>query len=282
MRPTQMLSAHCIAAVLVLALGLPASAQAQSSSILNDSVPDTEGHSDGEAWLPLSSLRSEPAPELVRYRTPNPELPWKIEAHNRVLKHQKAWVLPTLIHAAIPGVIMLGGIADQARRNPDCFNCGVEVNYAASLAFYFHISSVIAGGVTWLSLGDMHTRIFLENDQARLVDRLQRTSRGIGVAAIVSGALAALSVGMLIGTNTDTEPWNNPLYDLQGLFIAGWVQNGVVAPIFAHIAITNAVIAETIDDIGRDDSGESPTASRERSKMPRLLGVSPFGLSLAF
>jgi hypothetical protein len=282
MRTIQKLSAHCVAAALILALGLPTSAYAQNSSILNEKLPDTEGHSGGEGWLPLSSLRSEPAPELVRYRTPNPTLPWKIEAHNRVLKHQQAWALPTLIHAAIPGVVMLGGIADQARRNPDCFNCGSEVAYAASLAFYFHISSVIAGGVTWISLGDMHTRIFLENDQARLVDRLQRTSRGIGVAAIVSGALAALSVGMLIGTNTDTEPWNNPLYDLQGLFIAGWVQNGLVAPIFAHIAITNAVIAEEIDGIGMLDSEESPTASRERSNMPRLLGVSPFGFSLAF
>jgi formate-dependent nitrite reductase membrane component NrfD len=178
--------------------------------------------------------------------------------------------------------MLLAGIADQARLNPDCFDCGSETSYAASMAFYFHAASVIAGGVTWLTFGDLHTRVYLEDDKARLVDRLEQTSKGFGVAAIVSGALAALSATILLGTVTSEEPWNNPFYDMQGLFIMGWIQNGIAAPMFAHIAVTNAVIAEQIDAIDEDGVGNDGTAMLRRSRRPRLLSASPFGFSLAF
>jgi hypothetical protein len=282
MRP---LSSLFLSSLLVLGLALPAQAMAQGLSLIDESEQDSQSHSDGEAWLPLSSLRSEPGVELTRsiVKKSAPTISWKNEAHALVFKHQKAWVLPTLVHGFTPGLILLGGIADQAQRNPDCFSCGSEVSYAASLAFYFHASSVIAGGVTWLTFGDLHNRIYFEDDKARLVDRLEQTGRGFGVAAIVSGTLAALSAGILFAAITSEEPWNNPIVDMQGLFIMGWIQNGLAAPIFAHIAIANAVIAEQIDAIGED--GGSPgdaTAMLRRSRRPRLLGASPFGFSMAF
>jgi len=284
MRPSP-LSSLFLASLLVLVLTLPTQAMAQGSSLIDESVQDSQSHSDGEAWLPLSSLRREPGVELTRSRVEKSDstLWWKDEAHELVFKHQKAWALPTLVHGFTPGLILLGGIADQARRNPDCFGCGSEVTYAASLAFYFHMSSVIAGGVTWITFGDLHSRIYFENDKARLVDRLEQTARGFGVAAIVTGTLAALSAGILFGALNSEEPWNNPVVDMQGLFIMGWIHNGLAAPIFAHIAIANAVVAEQIDAIGwaSEDSGE-PTATLRRSTRPRLLGASPFGFSMAF
>jgi len=276
------LSSLLLSALLLLAVTLPTQAVAQSSSLIDESVQDSQGHSDGEAWLPLSSLRSEPGVKLTRTRVQKsaPAITWKDEAHDIVYRHQQAWVAPTLIHAFTPGVMLLGGIADQARRNPDCFGCGSEVTYAASLAFYFHMSSVIAGGVTWITFGDLHSRIFFEDDKARLVDRLEQTGRGFGVAAIVTGTLAALSAGILFTALNSEEPWNNPVVDMQGLFIMGWIHNGLAAPIFAHIAIANAVVAEQIDAIGEDQTGT--TATRRRSKLPRLLSASPFGFSMAF
>ena len=275
-------SGRLLAALLLVTLIAPTASLAQTLAVLDSSVRNSRGHDDGDAWLPLSSLRVEPALELVRPPVQPAAPSWKVEAHQILFEHQKAWVLPTLIHAATPGVMLLSGILDQARKNPDCFDCGEEANYAGSLAFYFHASSVIAGGVTWITLGDLHARISFENDQARLADRLQQTSKGFGVAAIISGSLAAVCVGAIIAANTSAEPGNNPLYDMRGLFVMGWIQNGLAAPIFAHIAITNAIVADQIANIGEDSAYANPSAMRQQPMRPRLLGASPFGFSLAF
>ena len=135
-----------------------------------------------------------------------------------------------------------------------------------------------------MSLGDMYTRIYFEDDQARLVDRLRRTGKGFGVAAIISGALAAVSATLLIASTSpsDRDFDINPLAPYMPLFVVGWIHNGLAAPIFAHIAVTNAVIAGQIAQIGTSYSEAAPEASRRAHSKPKLLSVSPFGFALAF
>jgi hypothetical protein len=264
-----------IAALLLAA----APAGAAGSSLLDPSPSDSESQSDGDSWQPLSSLRSQPRPQWVRGQSAS-KTAWKDQAHAILLQHEKAWVGPTLIHGATPGLMLLAGIADQSRRNPDCFDCGQEVEYAASLAIYFHFSSIIAAATTWLTFGDLHARIGDEGNRTRLIDRLQRTSRAVGIAAIAAGAIAITSA-IAFAANSDGLG-DDPLYALRPILVIGYVHSGIAAPIFAHVAIANAAFAEQLEAIGDDGKPSEGPVARHRAPRPRLLSASPFGLAVAF
>jgi len=267
-----------IALIVTLLLAAPP-AGAAGSSLLDSNPSDAESQSDGDSWQPLSSLRSEPRPQWVRGPAASNSA-WKGQAHAILLQHEKAWVAPTLLHGAAPGLILLAGLADQGRRNPDCFNCGREVQYAGSLAIYFHFSSIIAAATTWLTFGDLHARVGDEGNRARLIDRLKRTSRGVGVVAIAAGAIA-LTSAIAFAANSDGLG-DDPLDNLRPVMVIGYVHSGIAAPIFAHVAIANAAFAEQLEGIGDDGKPSAGAVARHRAPRPRLLSASPCGVAVAF
>jgi len=277
----------------------PAGASAESDGILDSSSARSDEDSHDAGWTPLSSQRAatrssldsdgdgvpgsldrDPDGDGATGSTGRTAANWKSRSHDLLVLHEKAWIAPTLIHAATPGVLLLAGLIDQAARNPGCFDCGNEVQYAASLAIYFHFGSVIAAGTTWVTFGELHNRIRLAQSRPRLIDRLRQTSRGLGVGAIVAGTIAATSIIAYAITINSDEPWNNPVYELTPLMLAGYIHSGLAAPILAHTALANAAFADQLQAMQDSDrSGQAPGRTQPK---PRLLALSPFGLAIAF